>query len=162
MSYNEAMIKGRIAEAIVEQLFLSSGYNVFRYGMENTIPGVMELLKGVQGDVVEDIRSMPDFVIQNKNNPNKVYFIEVKFRANGNFNRYDLDKNHPNYPYKNAYIVLVSKQHIKCVKVEELYKNIEITQNSENYLGDRTEFDLDKGKIIKFCKFASKFFENVD
>ncbi len=161
MSYNESMIKGRIAEAIVEQLFLSSGYNVFRYGMENTIPGIMELLKGVQGDVVEDIKSMPDFVIQSKDNLNKIYFIEVKFRASGNFNKHDLEKDHPNYPYKNAYIILVSKYHIKCLKVEELYRDIEITEKSENYLGNRNEFNLDKGEVIKFCKFALKFFDNV-
>ena len=163
MSYNEAMIKGRVAEAIVEQLFLSSGYNVFRYGMENTIPGIMELLRGVQGDVVENIKSMPDFVIQQKGDLNRVYFIEVKFRASGDYNKHDLEKNHPKYPYKNAYIILVSRYHIKCVKVEELYQGVEITQQSEHYyLGDRSEFNLDKGNIIKFCKFAAKFFENVD
>ena len=162
MGYDESMIKGRIAEAIIEQLFLSSGYNVFRYGMENTIPGVMELLKGVRGGVVEDIRSMPDFVIQHENNPNKIYFIEVKFRANGNFNIHDLKKDHPKYPYKNAYVILVSKYYIKCVTVEELEKGIEITEESKDHLlGDRNEFDLDKGEIIKFCRFVLKFFYNV-
>jgi hypothetical protein len=32
------MIKGRIAETLVEQLFLELGFQVFKYGMENTIP----------------------------------------------------------------------------------------------------------------------------
>jgi len=57
------MIKGRIADTLVEELFLSQGYSVFRYGMENTIPGIMDLLKGVRSDVAHDIRTMPDFVI---------------------------------------------------------------------------------------------------
>lgn len=64
-SYRYGMIKGRIAETLIQELFLSLGYNVFRYGMENTIPGIMELLKGVRSDVAQEIRRMPDFVMQN-------------------------------------------------------------------------------------------------
>src|SRR6187399_1552544 len=73
------MIKGRIAETLIQELFLSLDYNVFRYGMENTIPGIMELLKGVRSDVALEIRRMPDFVMQNPKTKD-VYFIEVKFR----------------------------------------------------------------------------------
>lgn len=64
MYSKENMIKGRIAEALIEELFLQLGYNVFRYGMENTVPGVMKLLKDVRSDVAQNIRRMPDFVIQ--------------------------------------------------------------------------------------------------
>src|SRR3989344_2472006 len=73
--YKEGMIKGRIAETLIEELFLSLGYNVFRYGMENTVPGVMKLLKGVKSDVAENIKQMPDFVIQDKSG--ECYFIIV-------------------------------------------------------------------------------------
>src|SRR4051812_34225987 len=59
--YRYGMIKGRIAETLIQELYLSLGYNVFRYGMENTIPGIMELLKGVRSDVAQEIRRMPDF-----------------------------------------------------------------------------------------------------
>ena len=65
-SYKEGMIKGRIAETLIEELFLSLDYNVFRYGMENTVPGIMELLKGVRSDVATNIRRMPDYVIQHR------------------------------------------------------------------------------------------------
>jgi hypothetical protein len=37
-SYRYNMIKGRIAETLIQELFLSLGFSVFRYGMENTIP----------------------------------------------------------------------------------------------------------------------------
>ena len=50
------MIKARIAETLIEELFLSMEWGVFRYGMENTIPGVMTLLKGVRSDVAENIK----------------------------------------------------------------------------------------------------------
>jgi len=156
-NYRYGMIKGRIAETLIQELFLSLGYNVFRYGMENTIPGIMELLKGVRSDVAQEIRRMPDFVMQNPKNKD-VYFVEVKFRSNGEFTPKDLPRN---YPYNNAYIILVSKKHIKCITVAELLEGKEITPASHNYLGNRKEFDLDKKVIIDFCDFAIRFFENV-
>ena len=156
-NYRYSMIKGRIAETLIQELFLSLGYNVFRYGMENTIPGIMELLRGVRSDVAQEIRRMPDFVMQNSKTK-EVYFVEVKFRASGEFKPKDLPND---YPYTNAYIILVSKKHIKCITVKELLEGKEITPTSHNYLGNRKEFDLDKEVIIDFCKFAIQFFENV-
>jgi hypothetical protein len=156
-NYRYNMIKGRIAETLIQELFLSLGYNVFRYGMENTIPGIMELLKGVRSEVATEIRRMPDFVMQNPSSK-EVYFVEVKFRANGEYAMKDLPKN---YPFTNAFIILVSKKHIKCITVKELEEGQAITPTSKNYLGSRKEFDLDKDVIIDFCKFAIQFFENV-
>ena len=156
-NYHYNMIKGRIAETLIQELFLSLKFNVFRYGMENTIPGIMELLKGVRSEVATDIKHMPDFVVQD-NRTTAVYFIEVKFRAAETFKYSDLPKN---YPYSNAYIIVVSKKHIKCLSVEELKEGKEITPTCKNYLGKRKEFDLDKEVIIDFCEFAVKFFENV-
>lgn len=125
--------------------------------MENTIPGIMDLLKGIRSDVATDIKHMPDFVIQD-NRSHSVYFIEVKFRAAETFKFSDLPKN---YPYTNAYIIVVSKKHIKCLSVEELKSGKEITPTCKSYLGNRKEFGLDKDVIVDFCDFAVKFFENV-
>ncbi len=156
-NYAEGMIKGRIAETLIEELFLYLDYNVFRYGMENTVPGIMELLKGVRSDVANDIRKMPDFVVQHKEKKD-VYFIEVKFRASGEFSIKDLSKN---YPYENCYFIVVSKKHIKCITYEELKAGKEVNPKSQNYLGKRKEFELEKDVIIEFCSFATRFFENV-
>jgi hypothetical protein len=152
------MIKGRIAETLIQELFLSLKFNVFRYGMENTIPGIMDLLRGVRDEVADQIKRMPDFVVQNPKTGG-VYFVEVKFRANESFALKNLEKD---YPYENAYIIIVSKKHIKCITVEELHEGKEITPTSQNYLGNRKEFELDKQTIIDFCKFAVLFFENVE
>lgn len=142
-NFRYGMIKGRIAETLIQELFLSLGYNVFRYGMENTIPRIMELLKEVRSDVSTHIRRMPDFVIQDPKSKS-VYFIEVKFRASEEFSIKDLPKD---YPYTNAYIVLISKKHIKCITVGEILEGKEISPTSKNYLGSRMEFDLDKDVI---------------
>lgn len=152
------MIKGRIAETLVQELFLSLGYSVFRYGMENTIPAIMDLLRHVRSDVAMHIRRMPDFVVQNPKD-NSVHFVEVKFRANESFEEKDLKKD---YPYDNALIVVVSKKHIKCISVPELRAGKAISPTCRNYLGGRKEFELDKKVIVEFCDFAVKFFENVE
>lgn len=155
----ENMIKGRLAEALIEELFLSLGFNVFRYGMENTILAIMKLLKGVRSDVADNIRKMPDFVIQHLIT-RKVYFIEVKFRANENLKQSEFK----NYPYENCFFILVSKKHIKCISYEELIDGKEISSKTKNYLGNRKEFinkSEDKDTIIEFCDFAKKFFANV-
>lgn len=156
-NYRYNMIKGRIAETLIQELFLQLKYNVFRYGMENTIPGIMELLKGVKSEVADEIKRMPDFVMQNPKN-GEVYFVEVKFRAAEKFSFSDLP---PNYAWENVYIIVVSKKHIKCITYQELKEGKTILPESKNYLGSRKEFDLDKDVIIDFCKFAIQFFENV-
>jgi len=159
-NYHYNMIKGRIAETLIQELFLSMDYNVFKYGMENTIPGIMKLLKGVRDDVSDQIKQMPDFVIQNPNT-NEVYFVEVKFRKSETFSIKDLEKNR-NYAFNNAYIILVSKKHIKCISVQELREGKQITPTCYNYLGSRKEFDLKKDVIKDFCTFAIQFFANVE
>jgi hypothetical protein len=151
------VIKGRIAETIVEELFLSLGFQVFSYGMENSIPGIKDLLKGVRGDVSKNIRQMPDFVVfKNK----QAHFIEVKYRASGKLKLKDIDK-YGDYPFENTLFVLVTKKHIKCISYKELNEGKEITSTCHRYLGKRQEFDTDKELIIEYCKYAVKFFENV-
>jgi hypothetical protein len=151
------VIKGRIAETIVEELFRSLGFQVFSYGMENSIPGIKDLLKGVRGDVSKNIRQMPDFVVFKDK---KAHFIEVKYRASGELKLKDIAK-YGDYPFENALFVLVTKKHIKCISYKELSEGKEITSTSNNYLGKRKEFDTDKDLIIEYCKYAVKFFENV-
>ncbi|MBI2107284.1 hypothetical protein HYT57_04850 [Candidatus Woesearchaeota archaeon] len=163
--YKESIIKGRIAETLIEELFLSLGYGVFRYGMENTIPGIVGLLQGVDSEVASNIRKMPDFVIQHPVTK-EVYFIEVKFRSDGEFDKNETDftknsKSIEDYPYKNTYFIIVSKKHIKCITYYELRKGGKVTPISQNYLSRRKELELDKNTIIKFCKFAVKFFKEV-
>lgn len=151
------VIKGRIAETIVEELFKSLGFQVFSYGMENSIPGIKDLLKGVRGDVSKNIRQMPDFVVFKDN---QAHFIEVKYRSSGELKLKDISK-YGDYPFENALFVLVTKKHIKCISYKELKEGKEITSTSHNYLGKREEFDTDKDLIIEYCKYAVKFFENV-
>jgi hypothetical protein len=157
LKFQHDVIKGRLAETLVEQMFLCMNYKVFRFGMENIIPGIMGLLKDVKSDVAQHIKRMLDFVIQNPKT-NQVDFVEVKFRASEAFSYQGLKGD---YPFSNVFIVVVSKKHIKCLSVEELKNGKCISPDCSNYLGNRKEFELDKQVIVEFCEFASQFFANV-
>ena len=157
LKFHYDTIKGKIAETLIQELFLSMNYHVYRYGMENTIPGILEMLRGVNSDVAQDIRRMPDLVVQHKQ-ARDVHFIEVKFRADGYFDYKGLKSN---YPYQNAFVVLVSRKHIKCLSVKELQANQCFTPDCGNYLEDRPEFDLDRDLVLKYCQFAVLFFQNA-
>ncbi len=155
--YHFNSIKGRIAETLIQELFLRLKYPVFRYGVENTLPGIVGLLKGNKTEAAKEIRSMPDFVIQNPRT-NRVYFIKVKFRANETFTRSELIDD---YPWENTYFIVVSKKHIKCITFPELQRGKAVTPTSKNYLGNRKEFGLDRDVIVEFCDYALLFFQGA-
>ena len=151
-------VKGRVAEAIIEQLFLSSDYEVFRYGMENTIPGIMKMLRGDKSPAAHHISRMPDFVLKSKDE--KTFFIEVKFRANGKFSSKD-NYFYKDYPYKDCYFILVTKEAIKCITYKELFKGTDIDDDYDKHLHCVEEFGLDKELVDKFVEIVKIFFENV-
>lgn len=156
-SFRYNMVKGRVAETLIQELFLSLGYNVFHYGMERSVPGIANLLKQNNTPVAREIRSMPDFIMQDPR-MNEVYFVEVKYRANGEFSLTDLPSD---YPWDNAYFIIVSRRHIKCITYAELKEGRKVGAGTRNFLGSRKEFALDKDTILAFCDMAVRFFEGV-
>lgn len=156
--WTTSVIKGRIAETIVQELFRSLGFEVYSYGMEHAIPGIIEHLSEASDSVAYNIRRMPDFVVLKDK---RAHFIEVKYRGSGKLTLKDIEKDGP-YPYEDALFVLVTKKHIKCISYIELKEGKEIHSKCSNFLGKRKEFDTDREKIIDYCQYATKFFENVD
>lgn len=77
---SDSSIKGRIAETIVEEMFISMGYRVFRFGMENTLPGFANRELPMRGEVANEVRKMPDFIVVRDS---QIAYIEVKYRTNG-------------------------------------------------------------------------------
>lgn len=76
----EAVLKGRMAETLVEELLRASGNTVYRFGYEQALPNLDQIGKGFQRntDVGERIRAIPDLVVINKDG--QASFVEVKFR----------------------------------------------------------------------------------
>ncbi|MBX2980483.1 MAG: hypothetical protein KF905_14440 [Flavobacteriales bacterium] len=150
-------IKGRVAETIIQELFLAHGYNVFHYGMERSVPGIAQLTRKTNGPVKQQIRSMPDFVVQDPRN-HKLHFVEVKYRASGLFS---IDDIKGEYPWPHAFFIVVSKEHIKCLTYKQLAAGKAITPTCNNLLIVRKDLDLDRNTIVEFGRIARKFFADM-
>lgn len=48
-------IKGRVAETIVQELFLAHEFNVFHYGMERSVSGIAQVTLKTYGSVKQQI-----------------------------------------------------------------------------------------------------------
>lgn len=149
---SDSAIKGRLAESIVEEMFLAMGYRVFRFGMENTVPGFSDRVLPRKGVVASHVRKMPDFIIVKDTN---IAYIEVKYRTCGEFDFKKYYTQKGGYPYPNAYFVLITPKYIKIQKASELEKG-----ESFIYLGKCKDFETDKSIILKYRKLCMKFFGN--
>jgi hypothetical protein len=87
--YPEAMLKGRMAETLIEELLKKSGNSVYRFGYEAIMQNLTQIRKSfdAHSEAGERIRAIPDFiVIEASGNP---IFVEVKFRRYGKLHRDD-------------------------------------------------------------------------
>jgi hypothetical protein len=150
-------IKGRVAETIIQELFLAHGFNVFHYGMERSIPGIAQLTRKTNGPVRDKIRSMPDFVVQDPRN-HKLHFVEVKYRASG---RFSIDDIKGDYPWPHAFFIVVSREHIKCLTYKQLAAGRAITPTCNNLLIVRKDLGLDRELIVRYAQVANRFFIGV-
>jgi hypothetical protein len=157
MTYSLNAIKGRVAETIIQELFLAHGFNVFHYGMERSIPGIAQLTRKTTGQVKDKIRSMPDFVVQNPET-HKLHFVEVKYRASGNFSIKDLPAT---YPWPHSYFIVLSKTRAKCLTYKQLMEGNSITPECSNLLIKRKDLGLKKELIFDFMEITKKFFSGV-
>lgn len=150
-------IKGRVAETIIQELFLAHGFNVFHYGMERSIPGIAQLTRKTNGPVRDKIRSMPDFVVQDPRN-NRLHFVEVKYRSSGVFS---IDDIKGDYPWPHAFFIVVSREHIKCLTYKQLAAGRAITPTCNNLLIVRKDLGLDRELIVRYAQVANRFFIGV-
>lgn len=78
----ENVLKGRMAESLVDQLLRKAEFRVYRFGYEAVLQNLTQTEEKVLGgndDITLQIRSIPDFLVVKK----QPYFVEVKFRSSG-------------------------------------------------------------------------------
>lgn len=88
-NYAEGMLKGRMAETLVDELLKKSGNTVYRFGYEAILQNLTQINKRFEAtsEMGQKIRAIPDFVVIDKEgNP---IFVEVKFRWNGKLHEND-------------------------------------------------------------------------
>ncbi len=78
--YAESMLKGRMAETLVEEMLKKCGNQVYRFGYESTLQNLTQLEAKFDKhtEVSERMRAIPDFIVIDGDG--KPAFVEVKFR----------------------------------------------------------------------------------
>jgi hypothetical protein len=154
-NHNLNFLKGRIAEHLIQDLFVNSGYKVFNFGLEKLHPALSKELVNNYHKTSTDLRSMPDFVVHSTEN-GELFYLEVKFRADGCFK---LDETYENYPYKNAWFVVVSPEKIQCIHYKRLAAKYEITESTNYKLSRVKSFHINKEILEEYVAYARLIFQ---
>jgi len=87
----ENILKGRMAESLVEELLKKSGNKVYRFGYEAVLQNLTQLEKSFdrESEVGRRISSIPDFIVVNQK---KISLVEVKFRTEPHLYETDVKK----------------------------------------------------------------------
>lgn len=81
VNFARNLVKGRIAETVFAQMLRSTGsFTVLEFGYEKIIPELVGRGMGGDTEIVETLRTAPDFAVIN-NITKEVHLIEVKYRA---------------------------------------------------------------------------------
>lgn len=77
----ENILKGRMAEALVDELLRCAGNKVYRFGYEAVLQNLTQIdpVFDRKSEVGRRISSIPDFLVLNQEG--KPFFVEVKFRS---------------------------------------------------------------------------------
>lgn len=77
----ENLLKGRMAETLVDELLRSAGNKVYRFGYEAVLQNLTQIDPGFdrKSEIGQQISSIPDFLVLNQSG--QPFFVEVKFRT---------------------------------------------------------------------------------
>ncbi len=147
---SDNMVKARIAETIVEEMFRTADYQVYRFGYESVLQNLVQTKNRIDSndEVGQVVASMPDFLVVKDQIPD---FIEVKFRSDGRLNKNQLNS----WAHGRVLLIFPFPPYFKISRVEEFVKTGKL-------------YDLDKDKFIpisksvveKFIPLVEKYLKN--
>lgn len=159
--FNLNTLKGRLAEHMVQDLFIQSGYNVFNFGLERLHPFLSKALSSNYKRTGKELRFMPDFVVQSTHD-GSLFYLEVKYRSSGQFY---FNEKYSDYPYQNAWFVIVSPRKIQALHYNRLVAGEGISPKSNyNLLGVKA-FHISPELLAEYEAYARQMFapfENGD
>lgn len=85
VTFARNLVKGKIAETVFAQMLRSTGeFTVLEFGYEKIIPELVSRGSQQNDEMVETLRTAPDFAVIN-NKTKEVHLIEVKYRRTDTF-----------------------------------------------------------------------------
>jgi hypothetical protein len=106
------------------------------------------------GFPVRFLRFMPDFVVQSMQNGD-LFYLEVKFRADGFFSFND---RYWDFPYHNAWFVIVSPDKIQCMHFKRLKAGYGIRPDTKYELAKVKSFHIDPAVLAEYETYTRQIF----
>ena len=112
------IIKGRIAEVLVEELLRACGNNVYRFGYESLLQNLIQsdanFDRGTKNG--QQVRSIPDFVVVNSYG--KPTFVEVKFRSDPDWLKAQLLRRIEEFWHAKVVLVTITKPYFRGARLD--------------------------------------------
>lgn len=116
------VVKGRIAETLIEEMFKNSGYQVYRFGYEAILENIVQLKKKINDSKTYNrVKSIPDFLVVSPNGD--LQLIEVKYRSSGEIKPEELEK-YSSFWKEARFILVTSKEpHFRIAYIKSFMKD---------------------------------------
>ena len=153
----ENILKGRMAEGLVEELLKQCDNKVYRFGYEAILQNLTQLEKSFnkEGEVGQRISSIPDFIVINKQG--KPFFIEVKFRTDLVVYSKDIGRLDFIEKFWKAKIILLTTQQPYFRVSNSPYLNEKQEWNWIPLKDDR-DFEISQDILEKFNELIEKYY----
>lgn len=150
---------GRIAESLLQELFLIENYQTFKYGLENTYQYLYKRLRTNNKSSSKSLRQSPDLIVYEPCEEN-LYYAEVKYRSNGIF-KYEASK-FTSYVerFPNGYFFIATPKNFYVISFDEMCfrKKIDFNDHPEYLLENSKDFNLRSKSIAHFESFLTVFY----
>ncbi|MEM9678873.1 MAG: hypothetical protein AAF901_01005 [Bacteroidota bacterium] len=166
LNFKFQLVKGRIAENLVQELFLSEGYQVFKYGVENNYPYLLQEIKGDGNPISLSLRITPDLIIFNPNT-RQVQYVEVKYCASGEFElSYRINPEKYKMCFPSTVFFIITNDGFFEVEfdrfLESRFLNLTLDKNKEQHLmRDTSKFDIRPECLKQYEDMAQTLFANI-
>jgi len=146
------VVKGRIAETLVEEMFKKSGYQVYRFGYEAILQNISQINTDIKNsETKEKIRSIPDFVVVSPKG--SIQLIEVKYSSDGKLRKDQLQKYLKFWTEARILLVTSKEPHFKISYIRNFMKDGKL------YPLEKDRFTTIDPEIMKgFSKIVKEYF----
>lgn len=149
MSFDEGLIKGKIAEIVFEEMFHKQGqFEVIQNGYEYTNPEIAQNLQNLNKEFFVKLRHKPDFILLSWDKKEK-FLVEVKFRSIKDDKRILEIAENLRINYGPVFLFLATPEKFyfgSCMKIIE-----------NGYIDELAENWITKEKQEKYLKLLNKY-----
>ena len=155
-SFASNVVKGRIAETLVEEMFKKSDYIVYRFGYEAILENLSQLrqlgreLK--DSDTLDKIRSIPDFLVISPKG--SVQLIEVKYSSSGTLQKSKLNKYAEFWGESRVLLVSPRKPHFSINYIKDFISTERLFPLEKDWYTK-----IDEKIIDKFSEVVKEYFK---